>query len=423
MELEKMIEKNLTDSLEKLTVVGMGYVGAPLAYLACNKGYEVYSVDINQKRIDEIKVEVDYKRLKNKFHISADMEATDIYVICVPTPIDSLKQPDLSLISDALATVSRVMEDGALIIIESTIYPGMCEDVIMPILDMSDKKYYLAHCPERINPGDEKWDVSNIDRIIGAIDNDSLIRACRFYESILDAKINKVSGIKVAEAVKLFENIFRDVNIALVNEMAKAFEKLSINVVEVIEAAATKPFGFLPHWPGVGVGGHCIAVDPYYMIESGRAVGFDYEFLKLARKINSSMPIYAVDLLQYSLNKLGKTLVGAKVLVYGLAYKPELSDTRESPSYEVINNLIHKKLSDVKLYDPFVVKESNFLSIEDALNWAEILVICTAHQEILNLEANDFKKLEFIFDGRNCLDLKKIKASGNNYQGIGRMCL
>ena len=418
-----MIEKKLIANLGKLTIVGMGYVGAPLAYLACNKGYEVYSVDVNQEKVNEIKVGVNYNLLKNRFHVSTHMETTEIYVVCVPTPIDSLNQPNLSFIRDAVETVSRVMDDGALIIIESTIFPGMCEDVIMPILDSSDKKYYLAHCPERINPGDKKWDVSNIDRIIGAIDNESLIRACFFYESILDAKIIKVSSIKIAEAVKLFENIFRDVNIALVNELAKAFEIIGINVVEVIEAAATKPFGFIPHWPGVGVGGHCIAVDPYYMIESGRAVGFDYEFLKLARKINSSMPIYAVDLLHSSLKKFGKSLVGTKVLIYGLAYKPELSDTRESPSYEVINNLINKKFSDVKVYDPFVAKESNFLSIKDALNWAEILVICTAHQEILNLEANDFKKLDFIFDGRNCLNLDKIKESGTNYQGIGRVCL
>lgn len=418
---------NNKKNINLVSVVGLGYVGLPLALLSSKRGYQTYGVDISENRLKEISektVTIDDEcaielLADNKIILSRECSPSDIFIICVPTPVNEKNEPNLEPVIQACEMISKVAIDGNLVVIESTIYPGMCEEIILPIFEKYNRKILLAHCPERINPGDKYWTIENIPRVIGGIDIESCDMAIEFYKSIIKAEILPLAAIKTAEATKILENIFRDVNIALVNEMSQAFYRMGIDAPEVIAAASTKPFGFMPHWPGVGVGGHCIAVDPYYMIEKGRQAGFDHEFLKLARKINSNMPIYTTNLIQNSLNSLGRSVKGAKIGIYGLSYKPDVADSRESPSFEVIRRLQEDKFASVSFFDPQLVSKSSFSSIEEFLGWIEILVICTAHSEIKEINYDLFKNLILIVDGRNCLQKNKIKEMGIMYRGIG----
>lgn len=411
-----------------VSIIGLGYVGLPLALLASSKFENCMGVDINHDRIREIEdksVSIDDALACNllkstTLKVSDRLESSDIYVICVPTPINLRNEPDLTPIFSALDMIKLVLKSGQLIIIESTIYPGMCEDLIEPYLSSANKDFLLAHCPERINPGDHNWHVGNLPRVVGGITDEAAKAAHFFYSSIVSANVTQLNSIKSAEAAKILENIFRDVNIALINEMAQAFYRMDIDVVEVIKAASTKPFAFMPHWPGVGVGGHCIAVDPYYMIEKGRQAGFDHEFLKLARKINSNMPAYTVNLLQNALNDIGMPIRGVKVGIYGLSYKANIGDMRESPSLDVIKKLRLEKKAQVKVYDPYVLIKSDVESIDELIEWADVLLICTAHDQIIKYPFERLAKLRLVVDGRNCIDSKIIKSCGINYRGIGR---
>jgi nucleotide sugar dehydrogenase len=414
-------------NINLVSIVGLGYVGLPLALLAAENGYRTCGVDLSEKRLKDIsekRVTIDdvcaSKLLAdNQIMLSIDCTPSDIFIICVPTPVNEKNEPNLDPVVQACEMISKVACDGNLVIIESTIYPGMCEEIILPIFKKHNKNILLAHCPERINPGDKYWSVENIPRVIGGINSESCDAAFQFYKSIIKAEILLLAEIKTAEATKILENIFRDVNIALVNEMSQAFYRMGIDAPEVIAAASTKPFGFMPHWPGIGVGGHCIAVDPYYMIEKGRQAGFDHEFLKLARKINSSMPIYTTNLIQNSLNSLGRSVKDAKIGIYGLSYKPDVADIRESPSFEVIRRLQQDKYAKVCFFDPQLIDKSSFSSIEEFLRWSEVLVVCTAHTEIKDINYDLFENLLLIVDGRNCLQKNKIKEMGIMYRGIG----
>ena len=411
-----------------ITIIGLGYVGLPLALLAATKYPKCKGVDISERRIKEINektVSIDDFFAADLFQsttlkVSTKVETSDIYVVCVPTPVNERNEPDLSPVLSALDLIKPVLNDNQLIIIESTIYPGMCEEVIEPYLSSSRKKYLLAHCPERVNPGDHQWHVGNIPRVVGGMDEVAASMASDFYSVLIDASVKKLNSIRSAEATKVLENIFRDVNIALMNEMAQAFYRMDIDVVEVIEAASTKPFAFMPHWPGVGVGGHCIAVDPYYMIEKGRQAGFDHEFLKLARKINSNMPIYTVNLLQNALNQMGMPTQGIKVGVYGLSYKANIGDIRESPSLDIIKKLKTEKKASVKAFDPYILSDSDVVSLDELIKWADALLICTAHDEIVEYPTKKLAKLLLVVDGRNCLNPENIKSMGIKYKGIGR---
>ncbi len=394
-----------------LAVIGLGKVGLPLALLIASKNFRVTGVDVDRKKLQQIKdkeiqIEDYFTRdllKKINLNLETEIKRSDIYIVCVPTPINEYNQPNLIHIINAVENIGKVLDDNQLIIIESTIYPGLCEEVIIPILNKTGKKYLLAHCPERVNPGDKKWNVENIPRVIGGLNKESTRKAADFYKKILKGKIITLSDLRHAEATKILENVFRDVNIALVNEMAQSFYRMRIDIKEVIEASSTKPFGFLPHFPGVGVGGDCIAVDPYYMIERGKASGFDHELLKIARKINTYMPIYTINLLQNSLNFLGLPLKGRRIGIYGLSYKPNTSDTRESPAFEIIKRLKMLKLASVYAYDPFVADKSKVRNLVKLLEKSEAIVVCTAHDEITKVDPKLFKryKIKLIIDGRN----------------------
>ncbi len=309
--------------------------------------------------------------------------------------------------------------------LESTVNPGVSEDVLLPLLEkesglVAGVDFHLAHCPERINPGDPNWTVVNIPRVVGSLEEKGLEIALNFYRSVISAEVKPMSSLKEAEAVKIVENTFRDVNIAFVNELAMSFNKLGIDVLKVIEGASSKPFAFMPHFPGVGVGGHCIAVDPYYLIKYARQHGFEHRFLSLAREINNGMPLFTVNLLVEKMQEKDLVLQGNKVALLGLAYKSDVGDDRESPSYKVIEHL--KALGvEVATYDPYV-SGSTAASLEEALEGASAVIVATAHREFRTLspETLSNKGVSIVIDGRNCLDKDAFLASTIAYQGIGR---
>jgi nucleotide sugar dehydrogenase len=294
---------------------------------------------------------------------------------------------------------------------------------MQPILESTGLKagvdFYLSHCPERIDPGNKKWVVEKIPRVVGGINDASTKKTAEFYRTIIENTVTEVKGSKEAEATKIMENTFRDVNIAFVNEMAKSFDKAGIDILEVIRGASTKPFGFMPHFPGCGVGGHCIAVDPYYLIDNAKNYGFDHEFLSLARKINNSMPEFTVNLLVEELNKLGKSVKGTKIGILGLAYKGNVDDTRESPAFEIIH-LLKKLGANIFIFDPYLKEKSDAKSLSELFDKVECIVVASDHNEFKSIKASDLKSIKLVIDGRNCMDKESIKNAGIVYKGIGR---
>jgi nucleotide sugar dehydrogenase len=314
-------------------------------------------------------------------------------------------------------------------VIESTINPGVCEEVVEPMFRKSgykvSKDYYLAHCPERINPGKDSiskgYDVRNIPRVVGSFDKVGLAKSKKFYESIIDANIMPMASIREAEAVKIVENSFRDINIAFVNELAKSFDKLDIDVTNVIRGAATKPYAFMAHWPSRGVGGHCIPVDPYYLIERAKLSGFDHEFLKVARKINNSMPAYTIEMLQGALNKAKLPLKGTRVGVLGVSYKENVADLRESPVIKIIELLKNAEAEPV-IFDPYIPEYSTVQNIAELLKKSDALILATFHKDFAVITPQLLKKnrIKAIVDGTNKLDKDAFQKSGVIYKGIGR---
>ncbi|MDP1883936.1 MAG: nucleotide sugar dehydrogenase, partial [Candidatus Moranbacteria bacterium] len=283
------------------------------------------------------------------------------------------------------------------------------------------KDVFIAHCPERINPGDPKWNVTNIPRVVGSFDKQGLATAVKFYESIVDGAIRPMKSIREAEAVKIVENSFRDINIAFVNELAKSFDKLGIDVKDVVLGASTKPFAFMPHFPSCGVGGHCIPVDPYYLIERAKKSGFDHKFLKIAREINNSMPSYTVELLQDALNELRLPMKGTKIGVLGISYKANVDDTRESPTFKILA-LLGEHGVKYDTHDPHILKGSTIKTLPALLKKVDALIIATDHKEFKEIDPRIFKRngIKVIIDGKNCLDKDAIKKLGIIYKGIGR---
>ncbi len=298
------------------------------------------------------------------------------------------------------------------------------EEAVMPILNKRPElSVHVVHCPERVNPGDAKWSVRNIPRVIGGITAEATKIGKEFYESILDASVKEMASVTEAEAVKILENTFRDINIAFVNEMAKSFDKLGIDVRNVIEGAATKPFAFMPHYPGNGVGGHCISVDPYYMIERGRQAGFDHKFLQLARDINNSMPEYAVSLIDRGVAATGLTAKPIEVAFLGLSYKKDIDDIRESPALEMKKLLEERSDVHLRIFDPHVSKLSTVASLEEALTGAHVVILATNHTNLVeHLTPETLQKynIAFVIDGKNALDADAIAEAGVLYLGIGR---
>ncbi|MDO8241129.1 MAG: nucleotide sugar dehydrogenase [Candidatus Moranbacteria bacterium] len=421
---------------QKVCVVGLGYVGLPLAVRCVEKGYETYGLERDQKKVDLInkgKSPIEEKFLEDnlpKFKPTTTtdekiIKKCDIILICVPTPVDSMYMPDLTPVIGASEAVMRNLKKGALVVLESTVNPGVSEEVIRPIFEEAGfkvgKDVFIAHCPERINPGDPKWNVTNIPRVVGSFDKTGLDIAVKFYESIVDGNIRPMKSIREAEAVKIVENSFRDINIAFVNELAKSFDKLGIDVKDVILGASTKPFAFMPHFPACGVGGHCIPVDPYYLIERAKKSGFDHKFLKIAREINNSMPAYTTELMQDALNELQMPMKGTKIGVLGISYKANVDDTRESPTFKILD-LLEEHGVKYDTFDPHILGKSSIKTLGALLKKVDALIIATDHKEFKEIDPKLFKQngIKVIIDGKNCLDKDAIKKLGIIYKGIGR---
>jgi nucleotide sugar dehydrogenase len=422
--------------MKTITIVGLGYVGLPVSCL-CALKYKVIGADTDKDKISSLKegkcpikdkeLERKIKELKGKVAFTTDVKEavskSDIVIICVPTPVDKNHIPDLTALKSATASVSKSMKENTLVIIESTIFPGTTEEVILPILKKSKiSNFYLAHCPERIDPGNKDFTIERIPRVVGGINKESSKEAHNFYGTVLGStNITELSSVKAAEATKIMENTFRDINIAFINEMAKSFDKAGIDIMEVIEGASNKPFAFMPHYPGAGVGGHCIPVDPYYLIEKAKQIGFDHKFLSLARKINESMPHYTIELLENELKKLNLSIKNAKIGVLGLSYKPNVNDIRESPAFKVIDALKAKQ-AEVFVFDPFVKESCNVKDLDELLQKSDYIILVTDHDEFKNMDLNKLKSnnIKIIIDGRNCLKKEEIKSMGISYHGIGK---
>lgn len=423
--------------MEKVAVIGLGYVGLPLAVRAKEKGYDVIGIDLDESKLKSIADGVSpvVDGFVEEYFLTNPIEATsdftqiadaDIILICVPTPVDDNFVPNLGPVKGACASVAEHVKKEALVVLESTVNPGVSEEIVKPIFEEAGftvgTDIYIAHCPERINPGDPKWNVTNIPRVVGAFSSDGLAKAVAFYEKVVDGEIRPMKSIREAEAVKIVENSFRDINIAFVNELAQSFDRLGIDIKDVIDGASTKPFAFMPHYPACGIGGHCIPVDPYYLIEHAhKKVGFNHVFMRRARAINNYMPHYTVEKLQDALNDIKMPMNGTTVAVLGLAYKANVDDIRESPSYKIIKHL-EKQHADVITYDPFVLEGSTEKALEKALEKADAIIVATNHDAFTDMDLTLLKThdVKIVIDGKNCLDKDTIEKHGIPYHGIGR---
>jgi UDP-N-acetyl-D-glucosamine dehydrogenase len=333
--------------------------------------------------------------------------------ICVPTPLDKYRQPDLSFVENSADSVTENLKKGAIVVLESTVYPGATRELVLPILlkggKKLDKDFYLAFSPEREDPGNKEFNTKNIPKVVGGVTKQSTRKVVEIYSNVFD-QIVEVSSAEVAEAAKILENTYRSVNIALVNELKIIFDKMSINIWEVIEAAKTKPFGFTAFYPGPGLGGHCIPIDPFYLSWKAKKFGINTRFIELAGEINTMMPEYVVMKTISALNKNKKSLKGSKVLVMGIAYKKDIDDSRESPGIELIE-LLREGGAEVSYYDPYIPEIYNLRQTdlvmssvkltEEILKEQDAVIIATAHSDI------DYRKVvdnsSLIIDTRNAL--------------------
>ena len=421
-------EKISTRSL-RVAVIGLGYVGLPLAITFAEAGFQVTGIDVDQQKVDQanrgesyipdiasktLQTLIDTKLL----HFTTDyamLDDIDAISICVPTPLRKTRDPDISYIVSATREVQAHLHPGQLIILESTTYPGTTDEVVLPALESTGMKvgvdFFLAFSPERIDPGNPDFGTYNVPKIVGGITNDCTKLAQAFYGSAIE-KIVPVSSTRVAEMAKLLENTFRAVNIGLVNEIAIICDKLGINVWEVIEAAATKPFGFMPFFPGPGLGGHCIPVDPHYLSWKLKTLDYTARFIELAAEINSSMPHYVVNKISDALNDQRRCFNGATILVLGVAYKRNVSDVRESPALDIIQELIERK--SVVLYNDEYVP---FLKLRDRALHSQALScgLLQAADCVVVVTDHSYYDIPWIIHEARCIvDTRNITRSHNN---------
>ena len=409
-------------------VIGLGYVGLPLAVELAKKNFTVTGFEIDVKKtnsikngrsyIGDIKSEEIEKLVKTKklyattdFASLADM---DIIIICVPTPLRKSKDPDVSYIISAAEKIKQTLKKGQLIILESTTYPGTTKELVLPKLESSGLKgcvdFFLAFSPERIDPSNKKFTIANTTKVVGGLCEKASVLASALYGSF--TKVHKVSSAEAAEMAKLLENTFRAVNIGLVNEVALMCHSLNLNVWEIIDAASTKPFGFMKFTPGPGIGGHCIPLDPHYLSWKLKTLNFYSRFIELAGDINSKMPKFAVIKLADALNKNEKSIKNSKILVLGVAYKKDVADLRESPALDVISVLI-EKMAKISYFDPYIknfsIGKKMFKSEKNLNNISkyDIVVILTDHSSIDYAEV--VKKAKLVFDTRNAT--KSLKSN------------
>src|SRR5437660_2930863 len=424
--------KLISDKRARVCVIGLGYVGLPLATEFASAGFKATGFEVDEKKVGEInagrsyiadvssqiiKQSVDADRLAATTNFDL-LGACDAIIICVPTPLRKTKEPDVSFILAAAEQIKQRLQHGQLIILESTTYPGTTDEVLMPMLQETglklDDDFLLAFSPERVDPGNPEFKTHNIPKVVGGVTDDSTEAAAFLYSQIVN-DVHAVSSARVAEAAKLLENTFRAVNIGMANEMAKLCYALNIDTWEVIRAAATKPFGFMPFYPGPGIGGHCIPLDPQYLSWKARQHGFDSRFIGLAEEVNSRMPEHVVQLISDGLNEDRKPMKGSRILLLGVAYKRDIDDVRESPALSIIDRL-RSKGCDVRYHDPFVPELSfdsahtestgrPMSSVElndEQIESSDCVLIVTNHSQI------DYRRIielaPLIVDTRNALN-------------------
>ena len=399
-----------------VAVIGLGYVGLPLAIEAANNKLKVAGYDINESLVGNLNKSLSHvedisdKDLEDAFSnqllITSDPEIlgdSEYIVISVPTPLTDY-QPDLSYVEAATKSIAKNLKKDQIIILESTTYPGTTLEIVKPILEkntslVAGEDFLLGYSPERIDPGNKEWTFKNTPKIVSGINEKSLKKISEFYNSIID-EVVEVSGTREAEMVKLIENTYRQVNIAMVNELAILSNMLDIDIWEVVDAAKTKPFGFQSFRPGPGVGGHCIPIDPKYLSFKTRQIGQPVRFVELAQEINNSMPNYVISRISELMNKKEILLKNSKILVLGVAYKKDIGDTRESPAIDIIESLLDKSV-EVSFYDPFVdefiVNKESILKDENLENLSnyDLVIIHTPHTSFNNIDFENIKSLIF----------------------------
>ncbi|GAF72336.1 unnamed protein product [marine sediment metagenome] len=432
------LENKISKKEARIGIVGLGYVGLPLVKTFLSKGFGVLGFDIDEKKVEMLNQAKSYIKHftaeelkafleKKKFQATTDfglLAKADVIIICVPTPLDSHKNPDLSYVLTTTEVISKHLRKGQLVVLESTTYPGTTEEEMLPLLEAGGLKagedFFLAYSPERENPGDKVYTTEKIPKVVGGVTPKCRRVAKILYDQIV-VKTIPVSSPKVAEATKLMENIFRSVNIAMVNEMKMIFDRMGIDIWEVVEAASTKPFGFMTFLPGPGYGGHCIPVDPFYLAWKAKEVDHPTKFIELAGEINTLMPYYVVTKTIEALNKKGKSVRGARILILGIAYKKDIDDQRESPALKIIS-LLQNKGAKVSYNDPYVPQSyghrdypglelKSVALTEKMLKKFDAVIITTAHSDY------DFEWIaensSLIVDTRNAIKNKKnnvIKA-------------
>ena len=364
------LRERIENKSARVGVVGLGYVGLPLLVEFARSGYETVGFDLDVAKVEAITAgrsyipdvadaEVEKQRAAGRLSATTDLAqlgAMDTVNICVPTPLRKTKDPDMSYVISAVEAIATYLRPGMLVILESTTYPGTTDELVKPILERSGliagRDFFLAFSPERVDPGNPKFNTHNVPKVVGGITSDCASLAAALYGSAIE-RVVRVSSPRVAEMVKLLENTFRAVNIGLVNEIALMCDTLGIDVWEVVDAAATKPFGFMPFYPGPGLGGHCIPIDPFYLSWKAKQSGFEARFIELAGYVNGAMPRAVVQKIADALNTRGKALNGARILVAGVAYKRDIDDMRESPALDVMH-MLRQRGAEISYIDPFV---------------------------------------------------------------------
>ena len=424
-------KKKINSKEAKLCVIGLGYVGLPLAVEFAKAGFKVTGIDISENRVNKINKGENYIRDINDKELrslidSGSLKATtdysvisemDAISICVPTPLSKLKDPDVSYIQSSIDEIVNYIHPGLLLVLESTTYPGTTRELILPALLNSGAKVgedlFLCFSPERIDPGNEHFNIKNTPKVIGGVTEECGNLGAELYKKITDEVI-VVSSPESAEMVKLLENTFRSVNIGLVNEIAIMCEKLKVNAWDVIDAAATKPFGFMKFTPGPGLGGHCIPIDPHYLAWKMRTLDYKARFIELAGQINSAMPEHVVELIRYSLNDLAITIKNSNILLIGMAYKKDIDDVRESPSLDIMA-LLEEQGAMVDYYDPYISEikwnseiKKGYLNLSEInLDSYSAIVILTDHTNINYDKIKNSSTL--IIDTRNVYENSKSK--------------
>ena len=429
-----MLTEKIKSKEAILGVIGLGYVGLPLAVEKAKAGYQTIGFDIQSEKVRMVNAGINYigdvvnEDLRaivesGKLRATTDFSEVakaDAVCICVPTPLDEYQQPDISYVRVSAESIVPYMHKDMLIVLESTTYPGTTEELLKPILEKSGLKcgvdFYLAFSPERVDPGNLIYKTKNTPKVVGGVTSECTNVAALMYENILKAPVHRVSSPAIAEMEKILENTYRNINIGLVNELAILCNKMNINIWEVIDAAKSKPYGFQAFYPGPGLGGHCIPLDPYYLSWKAREYGFHTSMIETSMMINDKMPEYCAERSAKILNRFKKSVNGSKVLILGVAYKQDIEDFRESPAIEVINEL-EKLGAVVEYYDPYIseYKEHgkiktglNELSAE-VLNNADLVVVTTAHTKV----DYDFvqQNSKFTFDTKNAM--KNVKNRDN----------